>query len=256
MGQSAKALLQFAVLVLLFVALVIGCFAYPDPLGMAIVCAVLPGAGLVVAILIRASFRKDKAPDLLRGISKRYFECDGLCFAPVFEVVDGRCRISIFFQNRYRNRCECDVQIDPPERHFWVGRIAMPSVKLQVGCGGGEFGVIRTFYPIPEEYQGRTMAFDIGARTRYPEGRGELLRFSEGLRVGAPKSRGSALVSLLAVFVGVIYMPGSAKIVASLPRDVAADGPTDSATPPEILWSLDLPTHGFPVVVDGRGMGR
>src|SRR5690606_27295127 len=77
------------------------------------------GTAAVLAVLIRAMVRKDKAPDLLREVYRRPFERGGLCFAIVPSVHEGTCRISVFFQNRYDRPVRGVIALRPA-RGFWL----------------------------------------------------------------------------------------------------------------------------------------
>jgi hypothetical protein len=163
-----------------------------------------------------------------------YFERDGLCFAPVIEILDGVCWISIYFQNRYASPCTCGIQLLPPRRAFWVGRHNLPPIHAVIHCPGAAFGVTRRPYPVDKKYQGKPWRFDVYGNTQYPQGKGRMLRFRDGIPAGSNASftvSGAHGISIL-----------------HFPRNIAATfaGPIEPMT--EILWQPDLPTMGFPVI--------
>ena len=247
MGQSVKAILQLT----LIVGAVVGLCAWvisdrPDD-AVWVTRFAAPAVALVAGfILFRAATRKDLAPDMLRDQFGSYFERDGLCFAPVVAVAEGRCFFNAYFQNRYSGACAAELIFQPGKK--FIGRHNVPTVAFEVDCPGGAFGVVRIPYPVPGEYQGRQVSFDVVARTRYPAGAGKLLRFREGMRVGTPSSSSAAVaktVGLLAV--GVISYSKAANCTLMLPTGVAATNVGEAAMETEILWQPDLPTGGFPV---------
>ncbi|HEV8291400.1 MAG TPA: hypothetical protein VGP94_05735 [Tepidisphaeraceae bacterium] len=200
------------------------------------------GMGIIATgfILYRADSRKEKLPDLLAKTLQqfdcyRYFECDGLCFAPVVQTTEGVCWIAVFFQNRYASPCTCRVQLLPSARALWFGRHNLPPpINAELNCPGGAFGVCRFPYAVPAQCQGQRWHFDVYATTSYPAGKGELLRFRSGDQAGSP------------AFLSLAPGPGLCRLF--LPNGVTADMGTAIDPITEILWQPDLPTNAFPVI--------
>lgn len=249
MGESVKAILQF--LLIATVIATVGLWAipqHPDAILWGFRIAV-PLIGLGAGLLLwRNWHRKEMLPDLLSEVTRTYFERDGLCFAPGFSVVDGLCYVSVFFQNRYSGACTCKIILHPPKRSFSMSS-DLPAAEIDVQCGGGEFGVVRIPYSVPARYQGRQLTYTVGARTRYPQGAGQLLRFRPGLRCGATSNTAHSLLTVALIPLGVFHYHRSARVTLKPP---AVSSPllaeSEPATITEILWRPDLPTGGFPVI--------
>ena len=141
-------------------------------------------AAAVAWLFYRGLHRPEKLPDLLGQTVGKYFERDGLCFAPVVETVDGASRLSIYFQNRHAGHASATIHMLPPRRSFRFGRHPLPPVQVLIECPAAAFGVARLPFPIPPKYQGRRMSFELAADVRYPARRGRLLRFRAGKRTG------------------------------------------------------------------------
>ncbi len=173
----------------------------------------------------KASKRPDNLPDLLRETAGKYFEQDGLCFAPIFEVRDGACWLSIFFQNRFSEHVSAKVQVLPPIRSFGVTRVKLPSVIVGIECPGGAFGVVRLPFEVSERYRGASLWFDVAADRKYPNRKGKLLRNHGGKQVGSigEMSQGRAL--LLAIL-GFAFLGDrasrSARVKLKLPGGMRA----------------------------------
>lgn len=248
MGQSLKATLQLMLIVSAIVAL----FAWfvsehPDDVVWA-TRFIAPTIAIVIGyVLFLAATKKDLAPDFLRERFGSYFERDGLCFSPALTVSEGRCFFNAFFQNRFSGACAGEIVFQPGKK--FVGRHQVAAVAFKLECPGGAMGVVRIPYPIPLDYQGRQMKFDVVARARYPAGAGKMLRFREGTRVGTPSSsaaHAAKTVGLLAV--GVISYSKAASCTLTLPTGVGSTDFGEAAIETEILAQPDLPTGGFQVI--------
>lgn len=251
MNQSLKAIIQLVALVCVLVSA--GVWTMPrHPDATVWICRfVFPLASLAIGyFLFRLDRKKDLAPDFLRAQFGGFFERDGLCFMPDVRAQqdDGVCWIDIYFQNRYSGNCVCDLIIQPPVKTLGIRRHKVPTIAIEIVCPGGAFGVTRVPYPINSDYQGRKMAYEVAARTQYPNGAGKMLRFRDGMRVGKHEHQvGRAAVTLGLAAVGVISISSPAKFTIVLPKKVSESLPPEVTESTEILWHYDAPTGGFPV---------
>ena len=240
MNTNLRQLLQLLLIVLLFTA---ACaWLAPLPLNGVVWTLRLapPAISLWIAwVLFRAGPEPEWFPDLLREVTggRKYLERHGFCFAPVIEMVAGRCVLSVFFQNRYAHPVTAKVAMQPPLKSFRITRHAVAPVSLSVDCPGGAFGVVRVPYPVPAQYRGWRMPFDVGADVKYPRGRGSLLRRRMGVRVGpARELRTShnlltAVGTLLLLCCGVIYLSSPASASLVLPTDADEPAPGSETLP-------------------------
>ena len=251
MNQSLKAVLQLAAIVCGIVSF--GVWAvprHPDSIVWASRMLFPLATVLIGYVLFRVARKPDLAPDVLRQQFGTCFERDGLCFAPVVGTWadDGICWFSIFFQNRYAGACSCDLILQPGGKSFSLRRHGVPTVAVQIDCPGGAVGVTRVPYPVPAQYQGKQVRYEVAARTTYPAGAGRMLRFREGLRVGTHRhALGQAAKTLGLLAVGVISYSRPASIMIALPTGVAEAVPPEATIQTELLWTFDAPTGGFPV---------
>ncbi len=160
---------------------------------------------------------KDKAPDLLARIVPRYFERDGFCFAIVPGTADHRGQLVFYYQNRYERACEGTIWMAPTKVAF-KDVSDLPEFKVQVVCGGGEFGKRHCECGLPLRFRGESILWDVRAQTQYPNGRGKLLRMRDGLRVGGENQAGTFLALLL--FVGAWYYKKPARIKIKFPDEM------------------------------------
>ena len=93
---------------------------------------------------------------------------------------------------------------------------------------------LRFAFPIPAKYQGKRMAFDVGADTKYHAHRGKLLRHREGIRVGSISELGQGhalgLVLLGLPLLGALVVSRAAKARMVFPTGVAETLPPDAQT--------------------------
>lgn len=214
-----------------------------------------PALMLYIAwVLFSASRRPGKEPDYLGQVTPKYFERDGLCLAPVFETADGPAFLCVYFQNRYAGHASARFAMLPPLRSFGFGRHKLPRVSVDFEVPGGAFGVLRLKYAVPAKYQGRRIAFEVGADVTYPARRGELLRYRGGRNLPPTRHLDNGtqlLTALLLGWIGIFLAlssssRGRAKLV--LPTGVDETGPDVVNATREILAVPDLPTGGFPVL--------
>jgi hypothetical protein len=148
----------------------------------AVFLIIVPGSVLIWARTIR-----DKAPDFLAKVNRRYFERDGFCYAVVIGSLKGGCHVVVYYQNRYSLPCEATVSLSPTKVAF-RDVSELPSFKVKVACQGGEFGkAFRPWLP-PARHQGKPATWDVAAQVDYSGGRGDLLRMRDGIRTaGLPE---------------------------------------------------------------------
>jgi len=242
MNRSVKSLLALVILIGLG-ASIAGFFGYGLTGAPLWVWASAIVVVVTTAALLRAEFRRDLYPDLLRQHAKQYFEQGGLCFAIAPWVLDGHFAWHILFQNRYERPCESVIHFRPT-KFLPFGSPGPAEVRATVHCEGGAFG--RMFVPaaLPTELQGKTQRFELAARTNYLQGKGRMVRFRDGMAVG--KSQLNILdttVSVLSILALHPHFRRPATIKVLLPTGVAPDSLGDPQQ--EILWHpQDAPLAG------------
>jgi hypothetical protein len=189
------------------------------------------GTALALLYLLRAFFRRDKAPDLLRALHARYFERNGFCFAVLPGEREGRFFLDLYFQNRFARRCLALVVIKPSEK-FLLTREPIPPISVKIECEGGAFGVCRVPWSVPESLQGKLQSLDVAARAKYPDRRGKLLRFRDGITVGPPVT--VSRWRYVGLITGLLRSPARAEI--RLPVGTALSDADPLDTQVETLW--------------------
>jgi hypothetical protein len=258
--QSHRRGKTFRDVALFCLACVVISFAVPLPaelrMGLGILGSMGAG-GFGLAWLFAPRPLAREAPDVLAELVDHYFECDGLCFVPTLEVIDGICWFNVYCQNRYERPCRAALAFIPMEGMARSSdqRSDVPPLVTNVGCDGGEVAVVRFPYPIASKWQGRIMIYDITGTVAYDGGRGRLIRSREGMPVRGPSSQHSdalrlAGVAALGLF-GIVAITLSDRPAAScelqLPEGVADRVPPGVEDRTETLWELDMPTGGFPL---------
>jgi hypothetical protein len=188
--------------------------------------------------LVWSMVRKDKAPDYLRQVSRKFFEKDGFCFALTNRVDGRRCLLLLFYQSRYDRPSRARVVIRP-SRGFFLTRPDLESITLTVECPAGGFGVVRFPYGVPYEFQGKTQRLDAAADVTYPEGKGTMIRFKGGTAVGGAKLEAWKVALTVAGALGgqvVIWDP--ARVKFPLPVGVIEAFPDDAPVETVTLWKL------------------
>lgn len=193
---------------------------------------------VVLCPLIWAQTRKDKAPDFLARVTRRYYERDGFCFAIVPQVTAGNCAIQIYFQNRYDRPCSAQILIRGRTSLF-AGRPDVKEIALGVSCGPGEFGCSTIPWPVPLELQGKPVSLSVYAGVKYPDGRGTLLRYRDGMRVGAVGTdfwrEGLQIAGALG---GAVVISRPARITLNLPSGVSISDSRGMTVETKTLWKL------------------
>ncbi len=185
-------------------------------------------------------FRADKVPDFLARDFDNYLEKQGLAFILYPAVEYGVCFMELWYQNRHASPCSADVVVRPA-RGFWLIRSKFVEMIFHVEAEPAAYGVVRLAIPVAEKLQGKEQMFEIGAKVKYPDGRGKLLRFKEGspvgtLAIGITEEVARLVVGLAYGGLSSIYQPGRCPVV--LPEDVATELPDDLIPSTETLWRL------------------
>lgn len=203
----------------------------------------VPLVGLASLVtLLRMQFARDKLPDFLSQIEKRFYERDGFCFAVLPSVADGLCWVNIFFQNKYERRCQAVVLLRP-SFGFWLTTRDIQNVMVTIPCEPAGFGQVSVPLPIPQQYQGKRQRLDVGASVKYPEGRGQILRFRDGMRVGKHNFHNAASVHLAVTLLtlGQVRLSKPATLTFTLPTDVAENLPGPIEPRIDHSWRLGDP---------------
>lgn len=183
---------------------------------------------------------RDREPDFLADICFPYFDAEGFCFAPVFDVADGRWRVSLFYQNRFSNPCRAEVAFRPASD--FLGRCATKGpLRFRVACAGGEFGIVRQTFGLNRRWQGTQATFFVQGKARYADSTGVALRLKKGLDAQRPSTGSSLLLALLTLGHLMVY-DTPAKIAVNLPAGVA-EGVIELQPEAQTLW-----VPGQPVV--------
>ena len=201
---------------------------------------ILFGSGGLVAlcasVLAWGSMRRDRVPDFLRHISRRFFERDGFTFSIVPTCSRGVAALTIFWQTRYENPSQA-VVILGPGRQFLGDRRDLDSMQIFVDCPGSGFGIVQVPWAIPAKYQGKKQTLEVAAAVDYPNGRGRAVRFRNGLQVGVGETTAfQAAVSVGALMTGHIVLRKPAKMTITLPAGVAEQVPDGSQIRSKVLW--------------------
>ena len=243
MPQSVKAVTALFVLVFLIASVVAWTDVAWTPVWKWALRFVFPAtAAGVLVLLCWAEFRKDKAPDFLGKRSKVFFERKGFCFTLRTDREDDTCVLEMAFQNRFERACRARVAMKP-SAGFFLTRPKIEGMALDVECGPAAFGVARAAFPVPRQYQGKEVSFDLGANVDYPHGRGRMLRYREGLTVGPARfsSYGGLLLTLIALPGGAVVISRPAHGSITLPMGVKEELPGDMPIKVETLWQLGDP---------------
>jgi hypothetical protein len=248
MGQSVKAVVQLLAIIAFFAALVAWQTEARSPANTWIfrIASTVTFAACV-GLLIWAPKRKEIIPDHLARVARSYFERDGFCFAFVPAMQNGVAWLQIYFQNRYERGCRVRVSFQPPVKSFGIRRMPLPGLTADLECEGAAFGVYRAPWPIPAEFQGKSVKYEVGCATFYPNGKGRLLRFRAGVAAGSVGGGIPRAASAGLLLVGVVAISRPATTTLTHPAGVADQVPAGLEPTVEILQRADLPTGGFPI---------
>lgn len=208
---------------------------------------------LAIGIFLKIHFRADEVPDYLGPCVGTYFNRDGFCFGMLPVVVDGVCVFEVYFQNQHENRCVGRVALRPA-KGFFLGRVKMDWIVVEIHCEPAAFGVARVAVAIPATLQGRRQAFEVGASAEYPEGKGRRLRFGDGVTLRTNINFGNAFATGLMVagaLTGQIVYTSPATATIDLPEGVAEDvGQGARLVTLDTLWKLGNPPLATPIARD------
>lgn len=198
-------------------------------------------AVIILAVLVRLHLKRDALPDFLREAVGGYFERDGFCFSILPTTVNGACCLSVYYQNKYERPCSATLAIRPSFGFFLTTR-KLDAISLDIDCGPAAFGLVLVPLAVPQQHQGKTQKFDVGASVRYPDGRGRCLRFRDGVRVGKHRFHNEGWVHLLVVVCsfGLMRLSRPSSVSLKLPENVADDAGGLSVAAKE-LWRFGDP---------------
>jgi hypothetical protein len=195
---------------------------------------------LATSFYLRATRRRDKAPDFLSRIAGSFFERDGFAFMITTEVAADACHLCVWYQNRYEKACEAEVMVRTSERWLAPQR-HLPDARVKIECQPAAFGKALVPWPLPVKLQGRKVLLDVMAKRKYRHGRGKLLRYRAGLAVGSvPFSAVSDALSILAVM--SLHGGGrAARTEIQLPQNVSSSPTPDLRKNNQTIWKLGDP---------------
>jgi hypothetical protein len=84
----------------------------------------------------------------------------------------------VYYQNQHENPCQATVAFRAVLDH--VKGQTGPPFSVEIDCPPAGFGVVRIPFPVPENAQGLTRDFQVGATVSYPEGKGKRLLKRDG----------------------------------------------------------------------------
>ena len=255
--ESVKSVLALVVVIGFVVGLISWSADRPDGETWAYRVAGPAVAAAALAALLAVHFKRDRAPDLLRGVAGQYFDRAGFCFALSTDVREGRFVLQVHFQNQFERPCLGRVALRPAVG-FFLGRAKIESVGCDVECGPGAFGVATLPLAVAAAAQGTRQKFEVGAAVEYPAGRGRRLRFGEGVPL-SHNSRFSGpfntALTLAGAAAGMIVLSHPASAMLDLPAGVEEELDAPPAPRVETLWRLGDPPLGSIRHCDPSGGG-
>lgn len=242
MGESGKASLAVLFMLCAGTAAVVWSDTQPSAATWAIRWSATGVGTLSISLLLWSMWRRDRVPDFLRQLTRRFFERDGFCFVLVPKLIDGRAKLLLFYQNRYERSCRAQVVLTF-SHGFFLTRAHSSCLNLGVECDGGEFGVLTVDWQEPVQLHGASQSFDVSANVEYPFGHGRMLRFRDGMRVGKAGVDGFRLaLTVAAAATGHIHISRPARVSLMFPTGTAEATPTEASIHRRTLWSLHDPT--------------
>jgi len=183
-----------------------------------------------LALIILPTFRKDRAPDFLSKIARRYLNCKGFAFVFLPEVIDGVYHLTLHYQNQFEGTCKARLRI-APYRSVTLRRAFKDSLTIDIACGSGEFGTMRVPVALPASALGAKQVFRLTGNVEYERGRGRRLRMADGASVTSDRAMGTAghtAVTLLGVCAGAVVFFRSSTLTLLFPAVAAASLPDDA----------------------------
>ncbi|QDU88092.1 hypothetical protein Pla175_14630 [Pirellulimonas nuda] len=190
--------------------------------------------------LLALTYRRDKAFDYLYGQVGKYLDRGGLCFGFAFGVNDGAATLNLFFQNRFDRPCETVVALR--QVPGWMEVNDQNEVQVSFACPGGAFGVVEIPFGVPQQFQGKTQKYYVGASTMFPEGKGVQLRFRNALPVRSDLQMQSGMREGVAVggaALGMIAIVGKETVELTFPENVRETFDEGAQIKTSILRELD-----------------
>lgn len=250
MGESTKAV---AALVMI-VGVVVAGFAWIDDRPNFTTWTCLYGgvgvAAIAGAFLVGLQLRSDHEVDYLRDAFGTYFNRDGFCFAVRPCEREGRAFLDLYYQLQFEGPCTAQVWLRHKVKWAQQGAPTIDPLVCQVHCPPGGLGVVRFPIAIPEELQGKSQSFEVGAAVTYPQGKGERLRFHDGVWLRSDSAFQMAFdtaLTLAGAAAGTIVLSKPATTVLLLPQGVESRLPADQTPEVETFWKLGdavLPNDG------------
>ncbi|MCA9235478.1 MAG: hypothetical protein KDA44_08390 [Planctomycetales bacterium] len=244
MHESLKAIAVLAFMVAATVAAVF--WLDSDPRASQAVKWISTGIAVgSLALFLKLTFRKDRAPDYLSRYANPYFNRGGFTFSIDIVANAGIAYLRVLYQNQFAGRCEGQVAIRAGQ-DFWMKRANIETICMDIDCGPGEFGMANMPLPISNKLQGQKQSFEVGASVRYPDGRGKQLRFADGLLLRTNSDFGNPFHSTLQagyLLTGGIMLKRPAKVTTRLPSEVASEIPADVVGEVKVLWRLGDSPH-------------
>jgi hypothetical protein len=173
--------------------------------------------------------RRDRAPDLLRSVTPKPFECGGLCFLPTVESIEGATCLTVWFQNRYSKPCIPTIRLHAPDERWQLENI-------EFAADGAEFGVFRRAINIPDYLLGRKITFEITGKNHFPDGRGRMVRFRDGLVVGQLSQKALNVITVAAAATGHIHVARTARVELEFPSESRTIDEIEHPDAIETLW--------------------
>jgi len=139
-------------------------------------------------LLYSYKFEDKLTDDLAKKTMGRYYEADGLCFAPMVRMTEDeegnpQAEISLYYQNRYSNPCEAVIHLRPPKGAVQSHRGAR-DIHFAFTAQPGAYGVVHQPVAVALEHQGQPISLELAAAVRFPRGHGEVLRSKCGMPCG------------------------------------------------------------------------
>lgn len=186
----------------------------------------------ILAILIKAEFKNDLAPNFLGNNRRAILERDGFCFIPV--ITENA--VIIHFQCKYDSPCSATVILQPKNP-----TLSQFPTNFRIECDKGAAGIAT--FPVDLEKR-LTMELDVHVSISHPQGKGRMIRFKEHTMLSSSiltqtpnAAMNAALIPMGAVMIG---RPG-------LSLDCTVLRTTKSEPPPipgvRILWDTTMASH-------------